>query len=110
MLVNYDWPGNIRELRNAIERIMILAEENRVAAKYLPIRISEGGAAALPAARREGNGLFTLPPGGASLHEIEGEILRQALEQARGNKTKAAKLLRISRDTLRYKVKKHKLG
>ena len=50
LLMKYDWPGNIRELKNAIERVMILADGNRVGAKYLPIRISEGGALPVPMA------------------------------------------------------------
>ncbi len=109
LLMNYDWPGNIRELRNAIERVMILAEGNRVAAKYLPIRIAEGGILPVPMNEGAEDGGFHLPPGGASLYEVEKELIRQALEQARGNKTTAAKLLRITRDTLRYKVKKYRL-
>jgi DNA-binding NtrC family response regulator len=109
LLLNYDWPGNIRELRNAIERVMILAEGNRVAAKYLPIRISEGGVMPIPMGEGHGNGSVQLPPGGTSLYEVERELIRQALEQSHGNKTIAAKLLRITRDTLRYKVKKYKL-
>ncbi len=109
LLLNYDWPGNIRELKNAIERVMILAEGNRVATKYLPIRISEGGALPVPISETAGNGTVILPPGGTSLYEVERDLIRQALEQARGNKTMAAKLLRITRDTLRYKVKKYKL-
>ncbi len=109
LLINYDWPGNIRELKNAIERVMILAEGNRVAAKYLPIRISEGGVMPVPMVGNEGNGGVHLPAGGFSLYEIERDLIRQALEQARGNKTTAAKLLRITRDTLRYKVKKYNL-
>jgi two-component system response regulator AtoC len=108
LLQKYDWPGNIRELKNAIERVMILADGNRVAAKYLPIRISEGGSPPAPMAEGLGNGI-QLPPGGTSLYDVEQELIRQALEQARGNKTTAAKLLRITRDTLRYKVKKYKL-
>lgn len=109
LLMNYDWPGNIRELRNAIERVMILAEGNRVASKYLPIRISEGGVLPVPMADGTGNGGMRLPPGGTSLYHVERELIRQALKQARGNKTTAAKLLRITRDTLRYKVKKYGL-
>jgi two-component system response regulator AtoC len=109
LLLNYDWPGNIRELRNAIERVMILAEGNRVAAKYLPIRISEGGAMPIPISEAQGNGGIQLPPGGTSLYDVERELIRQALEQSHGNKTTAAKLLRITRDTLRYKVKKYNL-
>jgi two-component system, NtrC family, response regulator AtoC len=109
LLQNYEWPGNIRELKNAIERVMILAEGNRVAAKYLPIRISEGGMMPVPMSGTEADGGVHLPAGGVSLYEIERELIRQALEQARGNKTTAAKLLRITRDTLRYKVKKYNL-
>lgn len=88
---------------------MILAEGNRVAAKYLPIRISEGGALPVPMKDNQGNGAVQLPPGGTSLYDVERESIRQALEQSRGNKTTAAKLLRITRDTLRYKVKKYNL-
>jgi DNA-binding NtrC family response regulator len=109
LLQNYDWPGNVRELRNAIERVMILAESNRVAVKHLPIRISEGGALPVPMSEFAANGVIALPSGGISLYNVERELIRQALEQARGNKTMASKLLRITRDTLRYKVKKYKL-
>jgi len=109
LLVHYDWPGNIRELKNAIERVMILADGNRVSAKYLPIRISEGGVLPVPMAEKNGNGGIQLPAGGISLYSIEKELIRQALEQSRGNKSTAARLLRITRDTLRYKVKKYEL-
>jgi two-component system, NtrC family, response regulator AtoC len=109
LLMNYDWPGNTRELKNAIERVMILADGNRIAAKYLPIRISEGGVMPVPMADGNANGEIQLPAGGVSLHNVEKELIRQALEQARGNKTTAARLLRITRDTLRYKVKKYDL-
>jgi transcriptional regulator with PAS, ATPase and Fis domain len=109
LLVNYDWPGNIRELKNAIERVMILAEGNRVSAKYLPIRISEGGMMPVPLGEASTNGAVQLPAGGMSLYDVEKELIHQALEQARGNKTTAARLLRITRDTLRYKVKKYQL-
>ncbi len=109
LLMNYDWPGNIRELKNAIERVMILADGNRISAKYLPIRISEGGAMPIPMAEGSSNGEIRLPIGGMSLNNVEKELIRQALEQARGNKTTAARLLHISRDTLRYKVKKYDL-
>lgn len=109
LLMNYDWPGNIRELKNAIERVMILADGNRVTVKYLPIRISEGGALPVPMPEGHSNGAIQLPSGGTSLYDVERELIRQALEQSRGNKTTAAKLLRITRDTLRYKVKKYDL-
>ncbi|MBN1568157.1 MAG: sigma-54-dependent Fis family transcriptional regulator [Acidobacteria bacterium] len=109
LLTHYDWPGNIRELKNAIERVMILADGNRISGKHLPIRISEQGRPPVPANEEDLNGEIQLPPGGFSLYNIEKELIRQALEQARGNKTTAARLLRITRDTLRYKVRKYKL-
>jgi DNA-binding NtrC family response regulator len=109
LLMHYDWPGNIRELKNAIERGMILAEGNRIAAKHLPIRISEGGTMPVPMEEGSTDGGILLPPGGMSLYDVEKELIRQAIHQARGNKTTAARLLRITRDTLRYKVKKYKL-
>ena len=107
LLMHYDWPGNIRELKNAIERVMILAEGTRIGARHLPIRISEGGKLPVPAGER--NGDVQLPPDGMSLYSLEKDLIRQALEQARGNKSTAARLLRVTRDTLRYKVKKYKL-
>lgn len=109
LLTNYDWPGNIRELKNAIERVMILAEGTRISARHLPIRISEGGKMPAPSSEENGNEGIQLPAGGLSLYSVERDLIRQALEQARGNKTTAAHLLRITRDTLRYKVKKYKL-
>jgi two-component system, NtrC family, response regulator AtoC len=108
-LMNYDWPGNIRELKNAIERVMILAEGNRISPKYLPIRISEGGIMPVSMGDGNANGEIRLPVGGLSLYMVERELIRQALDQARGNKTTASRLLHITRDTLRYKVKKYNL-
>ncbi len=109
LLMHYDWPGNIRELKNAIERGMILAEGHRITGRHLPIRISEGGRMPAPMDEGNGSGKIQLPSGGLSLVGVERDLIRQALAQARGNKTMAARLLQISRDTLRYKVKKHKL-
>jgi len=109
LLMHYSWPGNVRELKNAVERVMILSDGPRITPKFLPIRISEGGT--LTAAFQAGDGgtNVQLPAAGASLYDVEKELIRQALEQSRGNKTNAAKLLHITRDTLRYKVKKYRL-
>ena len=109
LLMRYDWPGNIRELKNAIERVMILAEGTRITARHLPIRISEKGKRPIPAGEGNSNGEVHLPAGGMSLYNLEKDLIRQALDQARGNKSTAARLLHITRDTLRYKVKKYKL-
>ena len=108
LLLNYSWPGNVRELKNAIERAMILEDHGVIEVAQLPIRIAEPNAAQ-PLPCSGGDPLVRLPREGADLEQIEKQLLQQALELVNGNKTKAAKLLRISRDTLRYKVKKHEL-
>jgi DNA-binding NtrC family response regulator len=108
LLTNYSWPGNIRELKNAIERAMILVDRDSIDVDQLPIRIAEpmgGGLGTRPSENHPVN----LPPEGAGLDDIEKEVIQQALQHANGNKTTASKLLKISRDTLRYKVKKHNL-
>jgi DNA-binding NtrC family response regulator len=107
VMMNYPWPGNIRELKNAIERAMILVDKDRIEVGHLPIRIAEPAPAHAP--RASCSPVVKLPLEGAGLDEIEKTLLEQALGYAHGNKTKASKLLRISRDTLRYKVKKHNL-
>ena len=105
---HYSWPGNVRELRNVIERAMILEDDEVITMKYIPrgvaggVSISEfghGDISGLPE-------LFALPPGGVSLDDVEMSLVRQAIERSGGNQTKAAELLGISRDQLRYRLKK----
>jgi len=102
----YDWPGNVRELRNVIERAMILEDSDEITTRYLP-----RGLAGESRARIENRGgtkpdHIALPPSGVSLEEVEMSLVRQALERSGGNQTKAAELLDISRDQLRYRMKK----
>jgi len=105
LLVEYHWPGNVRELRNVIERAMILEEGPMIDASALPVdprvSLSSTPAVSLPG--------LTLPETGTSLERVEEELVRQSLLIARGNQTRAAKLLDISRDALRYKMKKFHL-
>jgi PAS domain S-box-containing protein len=105
LLLSHDWPGNVRELRNAIERAMILEESALITAPSLPIAVahSETGTAlpAAPPAAAAGDGL--------SLEDNERSLLARALEKTNGNQTQAARLLRVTRDTLRYKMKKFNL-
>jgi two-component system, NtrC family, response regulator AtoC len=107
LLLQHDWPGNVRELRNAIERAMILEESALITAPSLPIAITrpEGGGMgpmAVPASSE-------MPGDGLSLEDNERHLLAKALEKTDGNQTQAARLLRITRDTLRYKMKKFNL-
>ena len=101
-LFRYNWPGNVRELRNAIERALILEDGDVITARYLAdfAEMSSAGGS-LPSDEP-----FQLPAGGVSLERVEESLLRQAMVHAGGNQTKAARLLDISRDTLRYKLKK----
>ncbi len=98
----YDWPGNVRELRNAVERAVLLAEQ----ATLEPDDFGGLGAgAAAPAATRGAAG-FRLPPEGLSLVDLEEDLVRQALERTRGNRTRAARLLGVNRDQIRYRIEK----
>ena len=108
LMINYSWPGNVRELKNAIERAMILEDHGMIDVAHLPIRISDPSSA-VPLTRAAGDYLVKLPPEGAGLEDVERQLIEQALSSANGNKTKASRLLKISRDTLRYKVKKYNL-
>jgi transcriptional regulator with PAS, ATPase and Fis domain len=101
LLENYRWPGNVRELRNILERVLILEDTRELRAEHLPIEIHEPGTAS-----GETSGLRQLPPGGLRLEDIERDLIRQALARTQGNITRAARLLGISRDTLRYRLTK----
>ncbi|MDJ0841940.1 MAG: sigma-54 dependent transcriptional regulator [Acidobacteriota bacterium] len=98
-LKEYHWPGNVRELRNAVERAMILTRKDRLTLNDFPMRTRQA------APITEGEHGITLPPRGISLDFVSRELVRQALERTKGNQTKAAKLLHISRDQLRYRMK-----
>ena len=108
-LLRYPWPGNVRELKNVLERAILLLIGTVVEAGDLPPEIlgAQDGAAT-PAAgdTAAANGVFALPPGGLSLEKLEDDLVRQALEQSRSNQTRAAQMLGISRDSLRYRMKK----
>ncbi len=105
LLLEHDWPGNVRELRNAVERAMILEETSRITGASLPIAIGHGAARQTAVAAAN----MTIPDEGMSLEENERSLLVRALEKTGGNQTQAARLLRITRDTLRYKMKKFNL-
>ena len=104
LLLSHDWSGNVRELRNAIERAMILEESAYITPASLPMAIARpDGTAPSVAVTVE------IPTDGLSLEDNERSLLARALEKTNGNQTQAARLLRITRDTLRYKMKKFNL-
>jgi two-component system response regulator AtoC len=100
-LRNYNWPGNVRELKNVIERAMILVEGDTLLMEHLPIEI-------LGQASKQGGAIegIRIPPEGISMEKVEEALVKQALKMTNGNQTKAAKLLDISRDALRYRMQK----
>ena len=103
----YHWPGNVRELRNVIERAMILEDSSEITVKYLP-RALTGDFRLVDGLHSDAKSMEAvhLPAQGISLDDVEMSLVRQALERSGGNQTKAAELLDISRDQLRYRMKK----
>ena len=98
-LQTYGWPGNIRELRNAVERAMLLVEGTELTAEQFPVASSSGPLT-------EG---VDLPAGGIDLEQLERSLVVQALERSGWNQTKAATLLGLNRDQIRYRIEKFKL-
>ena len=105
-LKSYTWPGNVRELRNIIERCVVMEDIDTLTADYLPQ--TSAGKKQHTGERRKTFQVI-LPDEGISLAEVEKELIRLALEKADNNMTKAAKLVDVSYDTLRYHVKKYDL-
>jgi two-component system response regulator AtoC len=98
-LIAYGWPGNVRELRNAVERAMLLVEGDELGVEHFPItagphRLSEQ---------------VQLPAGGINLEQLERSLVVQALERSGWNQTRAAALLGVNRDQIRYRIEKFKL-
>jgi len=102
IMTEYSWPGNIRELKNVIERAIILGNDETLLLEHLPLEIvakasSQSGA---PVSS------FRLPPEGIDIEEVEKELIRQALEITEWNQSKAAKKLNLGIDAFRYRMKK----
>jgi transcriptional regulator with PAS, ATPase and Fis domain len=103
MLTTYDWPGNVRELRNVIERALILNQgATELRPEHLPPRVRD--ATRKPSGVDPSNGILDTR---LTLEEAERRLIREALERSGGNQSKAARELGVSRDTLRYRMKKH---
>jgi two-component system response regulator AtoC len=99
LLEQYQWPGNIRELRNAIERAMLLADRDLIEPDDFSTLTRSVAAAQ-----------FRLPAEGLNLDEVERQLVVQALERAGGNQTQAGQLLGINRDQVRYRIEKFGLA
>ncbi len=112
LLRAYEWPGNVRELRNVVERAVLMSDRQIIRADDLVIdRRSYRAATGTAGISINDDGEMTvrLPGGGLDLEHLEREVIRAALRRVEGNVTKAAQLLKMSRDTLRYRVQKFDL-
>jgi two-component system, NtrC family, response regulator AtoC len=98
-LKSYAWPGNVRELRNSVERAMLLAEGDELTLENFGVGGASGHAA----------GAGELPANGVDLEQWERSFVLQALERSGWNQTRAATLLGLNRDQIRYRIEKFKL-
>ncbi|MDO8915611.1 MAG: sigma-54 dependent transcriptional regulator [Coriobacteriia bacterium] len=100
MLVDYPWPGNIRELENTIERIVILAPGDEIGVADLPAEVRAGFVST------SAKSTFVLPEQGCDLEEVEMELIRQALDRSGGNPGRAAKLVGLTPKTLEARMQR----
>ena len=103
LLLEYSWPGNVRQLESAIERALLLAESDEITVEDLPMEIRD-------VARIEGSGGFKLPAEGIDFEQLEKSLLIQAMDQTNWNITRAAKLLGLSFRTMQYRLDKFGLA
>jgi two-component system NtrC family response regulator len=101
-LTAYGWPGNVRELENMMERAFVLKRGDGITLADLPDKISKGGGS-------PSDIILNLPEEGISLEELERTLISRALEKHKGNQTRAAEYLGITRPTLIYRMEKHGL-
>jgi DNA-binding NtrC family response regulator len=101
MLEACPWPGNVRQLRNVLERAMIL-QGDPITPDALPLDVRQPSR--MEAGRRDGG--FVLPPEGVDLNDVQASLIEQALERTRGNRTAAGRLLGLTRFTVRYQAEK----
>jgi transcriptional regulator with PAS, ATPase and Fis domain len=102
IMTDYSWPGNIRELKNVIERAIILGNDDTLLLEHLPLELV-AKTTPQPGAPVSS---FRLPPEGIDIEQVEKELIRQALEVVEWNQSKAAKMLNLGIDAFRYRMKK----
>jgi DNA-binding NtrC family response regulator len=109
MLRAYSWPGNVRELRNVVERAVLLAESDVLepsdfeSLHTLPNLRAQTETSPVP------TGGIHLPDGGIDLDDVEKRLIELALQRTNGNQTRAAALLGLHRDQIRYRMEKYGL-
>ncbi len=113
VLLTYDWPGNIRELRNAVERAVLIGSDRLIQPSDLAIKprrsaLSEAPARAETAAPQLDHNGFEIhvPHHGVNFEDVERQLIRIAMRHCNNNASAAARFLRMTRETLRYRLKK----
>lgn len=111
LLRRHNWPGNVRELRNAIEQAVLLSSGGVIEASLFPFHKPCGFAAVCDARDQfiDAGAAEVIMGGGIRLEDVERDLISKALAKNAGNVTTAARSLGVSRDTLRYRIKKHGL-
>jgi len=109
LIREYGWPGNVRELINALERAVLLSTGPAVERSDLPVQEKSAPRTATFTAD-DASIDIELPPDGVSLDRVERALIEQTLKQTRGNVSRAAEMLRISRGALRNKLSRHKIN
>jgi len=99
VMLEYAWPGNVRQLESAIERAILLAEADLITVEDLPLEVRQE-------VRPQTEGAFKLPPEGISFEDFERSLIMQAMERTDYNITKSAKLLGLTFRTLQYRLEK----
>ena len=102
-LVDFPWPGNVRQLENVIERSVLLSLGARLEASDIKLDALAGRASSAASASAS-DGAAPFVPEGMTLDEFEQAILREALRRAAGNKSQAARMLGLTRNALRYRL------
>lgn len=109
VIQSYGWPGNVRELRNLVERAVLMADDGMLQPSDFETILNASGATG-GGTSSGGGGTFALPAEGVNLEDVERRLVEQALERVGGNQTKAATLLGLHRDQIRYRIEKFGLS
>jgi len=105
LLERHDWPGNVRELHNVVEGLTITCKSETIQPEHLPLTFRTTKASTAPSTEKTSLLAF-----GLSFHEMEKTILEEALRKAAGNVSEASRLLKITRNTLRYRMAKYHIS
>jgi two-component system response regulator AtoC len=109
MMRAYPWPGNVRELVNVLERAVLLCKTDTIEPEHVPIQPSTATTRSAAVRRSGGRIELELPPGRVTLDEVERALIECTLKRTRGNVSRAAELMGVSRGALRNKLAKYRI-